>query len=423
MKKGRTFVIIGNGIAGITAAHTIRTLRAEAVITIISQEAHPAYSACVLPDYVAGGIERKRVFIRSFAHYRKDRIRFIAKQKVQSLDTDRKEITSSSGRLSYDTLIVATGSRVALPLIAGLEKRGVFAFKSLDDAEKISRWPGRRAVVVGSGAVGVEVSIALKRKGYSVCLLELTRSILPSTFDAVFADPIKDILERHGIAVFTGEKVLEILGNANVRAVVTGRREIPCDTVIMASGMKPDVEIAEAKIALGQQGGIRVDDAMRTSASNIYACGDCVEAEDLVGGGSGLSMLWQNAWQQGEIAGSNAAGLRKTYPGWINASSLDLFGVQAVSIGYRSNAVAGDLELIDREKSGRHQRLILQDGVLVGVQSINWSENNGALLSAIIRREKLTAESARNWDRPFRASASHLLWCGFKRSPFSGALW
>lgn len=420
MKKGSAFVIIGNGIAGISAAHAIRSLRAEAVITIISEEPYPAYSACVLPDYVAGEIERKRVFIKSLAHYRKDRIRFITKHKVESLDTERKEITSGSERLSYDTLIVATGSRVALPPIKGLEKQGVFTLKSLDDAQRISQWPGRRAVVVGSGAVGVEVSIALKRKGYSVCLLELAPSILPNAFDAVFADLIKDILERHSIGIFTGEKVAEILGNASARAVVTGRRDIPCDTVIMASGMRPDVEIAKAKIALGQQGGIRVDDAMRTSVSDIYACGDCVEAEDLVAGRSGLSMLWQNARQQGEIAGSNAAGLRKRYPGWINVSSLDLFGVQAASIGYCSNAVAGDLEVIDREKNKRHQRLILQNGVLVGVQSINWSENNGALLSAIMRGDRLNSESAPIWDRPFCASASHLLWCGFKRSRFQG---
>lgn len=399
------FVIIGNGIAGISAAQMIRGLRPEAGITILTEEAHAGYSACVLPDYVSGEIERKDVFINEFSHYERDGIRLITGKGVDRLDADGKEAFTGDESLSYDRLIVATGSRAVVPPLKGLDNLGVFTLKSLDDADRIYKWKGHAAVVVGSGAVGVEAAVALRKRGYRVFLLELFDRIMPQAFDPYPSGLIRDILDRGGIKTFTGERVVEVLGEGRVRGVLTDRRDISCDTVIMAAGMSPDVRIARDVLALGGQGGIRVDEHMMTSIPDIYACGDCVEAGGRAGEEPGLSMLWNNAREQGMAAGCNAAGRPVVYPGSMRVSSVDLFGIQAVSMGRCSADVKGGAEVLEREAGDRYRRLVFAEGVLVGAQALNWSENMGSLLSAILRREKITSfADVGNWNRPlFRA--------------------
>jgi len=270
------FVILGNGIAGVSAAYSIRRFNQEAPIMIISREPHPAYSACVLPDYVSGEIGRKSVFIKNFADYSRSNIRLVTSQSAIAIDIGQKSIIFGSRDISYCKLIIATGSKPTVPPIKGIDKPGVFTLKSLEDADRIRRWSGQTAVVVGSGPIGVEASLALKGRGYRVFLVELFDWILPQLFDDYPALIIRDILQRGEIEVSTQEKVVEILGTNTVQAVLTDRRKIKCDTVIIAAGMKPDVELVDGVVAQGKSTGILVDDKMRTNVPDIYACGDCV---------------------------------------------------------------------------------------------------------------------------------------------------
>lgn len=384
------FVIVGNGIAGVSAAHAIRKISGDAPITIISDEADPAYSACVLADYLGEEIPRDRVFIKSLSEYSQDGIQLLSSQKVTAVDVENKALILKNAPLDYDKLIIATGSKPLIPTSVSAERSGVFAFKSLSDADKLVRWKGRSAVIVGSGPIGLEAGMALKRRGYRVVVLELLPHILPKVFDAQPAALIKQILERNGVEVSEGERLVEILGTDGVSAVATDKRTISCDTVILAVGMVPRGSWVFGKVKRGECGGIAVNERMETSLGDVFACGDCVDAKDLLTGCPVSSMLWHNARRQGEVAGSNAAGMALEYSGSLNVTGLHLFGEQAISIGMSAGEKGDGFEVVEREREGAYQRVILQRSEVVGVQSVNWPEDMGHLLTSIVRKEKVT---------------------------------
>ena len=344
------FVIIGNGIAGVSAAHTIRTIDSDASVTIVSDEAEPAYSACVLPHYVGGEIGRDKVIIKNFSEYSGDGIGLLSSQRVTDIDVEGKRVILENGSLGYDKLIVAAGSRPVTPPSIRVEKDGVFTFKSLADANKIARWQGRSAVIVGSGPIGLEAGMALKRRGYQVVVVELLDHILPKAFDAYPARLIKQILEENGIRVLDGERLVEVLGTKAVSGIATDKRTIACDTVVLAMGMKPRGISLFDNIKTGENGGISVNDRMETSLTGIYACGDCVDARDLITGRDVNSMLWHNARRQGEVAGCNAGGMSVEYGGSLNDTGLNLVGMQAVSVGLSANVEAWMLMSSERKE-------------------------------------------------------------------------
>jgi NADH oxidase (H2O2-forming) len=388
-EKPKRFVIIGNGIAGLSAAQAIRRLDKEASITIISGESHPTYSPCVLPNYLTGEINREKVFVREFQDYSRENIQLITSDRGTALDPDRKKITLQAKSVAYDKLILATGSIPTIPNIKGIDKKGIFTFKSLRDAEDICRWDGHTAVVIGSGLIGLEVGLALKRRGYQVFLIELLDRVLPQVFDEYPASLIKDTLKEGGIDVATQERVIEILGEDTVEGVVSNKRRIKCDTVILATGMRPEKGLVKGILEQGKLGGIKVNEKMHTTIEDVYACGDCVETQSLIDGRPILSLLWHNARQQGQVAGSNAAGISQTYTGSFNITGVEVLGLKAVSIGSIGASLGKDLEVIELRKPGRYRRFVLSNGVLVGVQSINWDENLGLFLATILRKEKV----------------------------------
>jgi len=389
IEKQKRFVVIGNGIAGMSAAYAIRKLQKESKIKIISEEPNPTYSHCVLPDYLSGEISRDRVFVREFPDYLRKNIQLIKSKKAISLDLERKNVILQAEKIAYDKLIIATGSKPIIPPIKGINKKGVFTFKSIEDADGICTWEGCTAVVIGSGPIGIEASLALKRKGYKVFLIELLDRILPQVFDDYPASLIREVLEVNGIDVATQERVVEILGRESVEGVVSDRRVIKCDTVILATGMRPEKELVEGILELGKLGGIKVNQRMGTNIQDVYACGDCAEAQSLIDGRPILSLLWHNARQQGEVAGSNAAGIPRAYVGSLNITAVDVFDLKAVSIGDIGASLASGLDIIEVRRNGGYRRLVLSNGVLVGVQSISWDEDLGLFLSAILGKEKV----------------------------------
>jgi NADH oxidase (H2O2-forming) len=343
----------------------------------------------LLPNYLSGEIRRERVFVREFPDYLRDDFRLVTSEKAITLDVERKSVESETDTIVYDKLIIATGSIPTFPNIKGIDKKGVFTFKSLGDADGVCGWEGHRAVIMGSGLIGVEVGLALRRRGYQVFLIELLDRVLPQVFDEYPASIIKGALEDGGIDVATGEKVVEILGESRVEEVASNKRRIKCDTVILATGMRPENGLVKGILKLGKFGGITVDDKMRTSIEDVYACGDCVEAQSLIDGRPQLSPLWHNARQQGQIAGTNATGIPQTYTGSLNITGVEVLGLKAASIGRIGASLDKDIEIIEVRKSERYRRLVLSKGVLVGIQSINWDENLGLFVAAILRKERV----------------------------------
>jgi len=296
LRIAMSVVILGNGVAANAAASAITASGRDLPITMVSAEAHPHYSACVLPHYLSGEIARERVFLKTAADYAREGISTLFGHRAVAIDIGERRLLLEDRSLRYDKLILASGSKPAVPPIEGVDKEGVFTFKSLADADALASYGGETAVVVGSGPIGIEASIALKKRGWRVFLVELLDWILPRVFDREPAAMLQEILEREQIEVLTGERVVRILGEGRVSGVATARREIACDLVLMVAGMVPEVELARrAGLEVGGLGGLATDEHLLTTGADIYACGDCIEARDVVSGERTLSLLWHNA--------------------------------------------------------------------------------------------------------------------------------
>lgn len=385
-------VIIGNGVAGNTAASAIRAVSKEIPITMISQEPFPEYSACVLSKkYISGEMRRDEVFLKNFTDYSKENIRTLFGQKARGLDIGNKKVLLESESISYDKVIIATGGKPMVPPIEGIDKKGIFTLKSLEDADRIYSYSGRKSVVIGAGPIGIEVSISLKKRGWEVSLVELLEWVLPRAFDEKPSLILRKIIEDYGIEVLTGERAVKFGGNSRVHSVITNKREIECDMAILVLGMRPEVELAQkAGVEIGNLGGIKVNEEMMTNVEGIYACGDCVQARDIISSEDILSLLWHNAKQQGEVAGYNSVGIKRRYPGAMNITGIDIFGTYAVSIGHTMDRFKGArLEIIESEDGRYYHRLLIVDGILVGIQSVDKPEDMGPLLSAIRRGDSL----------------------------------
>jgi len=390
-------VVIGNGIGGFSAGSTIRRLDDQCEVTLIASEAHPLYSACVLPDYISGKISRKQVFVKSRSDYRNLGIRAFWGLEAKEIDPNTKKIFLDDGRdIDFDRLILATGSEA---LFFGELKKGLFKLKTLKDADEIKRQRGKKAVVIGAGPIGVEIGIALLKRGYEVTIVEMMDKVLPLGLDTKGAEKVKSMLEERGIEVLLNERSEKVLGSDRVEGLVTSKRQIDCDTLLWAVGMRPRVELArEAGIVLGERGGIRVNSHMETNIEGIYACGDCVESNDMLTGEPYPNLFWHNANRQGMVAGRNCLGKTTDYPGSQNILNVDVFGNHVAGFGFTEAALhrfenvkgmAGklsDLSIIEKEKNGSYYRLVIVGDRCMGGQFINMSQNIGMLWSLMIRR-------------------------------------
>jgi NADH oxidase (H2O2-forming) len=375
-------IIIGNGIGGFSAAKKLRHLDFLCEVTVISAEPYPLYSACVLPDYISGEIPRERTFVKSMEDYEKLGVHALFGDQVKEVDPIAKRVFTERGEtFSFDKLILATGSE---PIVFGELKRGIFKLKTLKDADKILRHSGKKAVVIGAGPIGIEIGIALFKRGYRVSIIEMMEHVLPLGLDVKGASKVRSMLEERGIEVFTGERSEEALGKEEVEGIKTNQRELECDTLIWAVGMRPRVELAkQGGIQIGEKGGIRVNSHMETSIPDIYACGDCVESNDILTGEPYPNLFWHNANQQGIVVARNCAGLSTEYPGSQNLLNVDVFGNHVAGFGFTEAALnrfrgikafdgkLTDISIIEREKNGTYYRLVIVGDRCMGAQFIN----------------------------------------------------
>jgi len=322
------------------------------------------------------------VFVKSLQDYDRHSLTLLFGHEAEEIDPVGKRVFIDNGAsVPFDKLILATGSRA---ILLSQLRRGIFKLKTLKDADEILEHRGRKAVVIGAGPIGIEAGIALFRRGYRVSILEMMDHVLPLGLDTMGASKIKAILEEYGIDVFSSERSESILGTDQVKGVVTNRREIECDTLIWAVGMRPSVEVAKRSgIQVGDKGGIRVNPRMETSIPDIYACGDCIESNDILTGEPYPNLFWHNAKRQGVVVARNCAGFPTDYPGSHNLLNVDVFGNHVAGFGFTEAALnrfrdlkafGGNpprISIIEREKNGSYYRLVIAGDRCMGAQFLN----------------------------------------------------
>ena len=392
-------VIVGNGIAGANVAFGLRQKNSKTEILVLSAENYPVYDPCTLPYFVGEEISKDVVFVKQLSDYQKQNIEVVFDEKVLSIDSKQKTVNTSIHQYPYDELVLAYGGDLFVPPIDGINLLGVFGGKSLTHTEELDKHSGRRAVVIGSGAIGVEFAVALKLKKYEVTLIELCDWILPTMFDKKPADILKQLLESNGIRVLTKEKVLTIEGKTKVSAVITDQRKITCDTIIMATGVVVDKALAQsADVAVDHA--ILVNTQMQTNVSDIYACGDCAETLDICADQMCVYQLKHNAIAQAKIVVQNILGEKDVYPGSYQYARIHFFDTHAASFGTTLNLIDNrdDIEVIDRGAEDDFLRVILKRGKIIGAQAIGKSAYGLWILMNAMWKQDDIHEIRKNWE-------------------------
>ena len=344
--KRRKIVIIGGNVGGLTAAANAREVDKHAEIVVLSKERHPPYRSSALTSLIATKTSRLEDLSMFSQRLNELKIRFL--QGVEAFDIDSNErvvkarCIDANGSLSfhYDSVVLATGSSSFIPPIEGVERKGVFGFRTFKDALSISREAraGKSAVIVGGGFVGLEVAEALTKHGVKVTIAVRSR-ILREFVEPSLSMYLKERIERRGIKVMTGVSPKEIEGNKKVKCVKLDSEEIPAYIVVFATGVKPNIALAKKiGIELGKTGAIKVDPYMQTSIPEIYAAGDCTETLDALTGEWTYFPVGSVAANEGAITGRNAAGDRIAMKGVIRAQIDMVFGQGIVSIGHGSES-------------------------------------------------------------------------------------
>ena len=301
--------------------------------------------------------------------------------------------------MPYDKLVLATGSEA---LSFGRKPRGVFKLKTLADADEILKHGGRKAVVVGAGPIGLEIGIALLRLGARVTILEKFDQVLPLGLDAPGAARVEKVLRDKGIEVATGESCEEVLGADRLEGVTTDRRELGCDILVWAVGMRPKSDLArQAGAQIGKRNWIRVNERLETNLPDVYACGDCVESPDILTGEPYPNLFWHNARRQGAVVARNCAGLPTAYPGSQNLLNLDVFGNHVAGFGFTVSTLrqfrdipaftgqAMDPAVIEKEGAGSYFRLVILGDRCWGGQFINPGREIGLIWSLIQKKQQI----------------------------------
>ena len=314
-------VIIGSGAGGLTVASNIRKYSDKAEITVITREKQVAYSQCAIPYVIGGEIESfDEIVMHTPEYYGKQGINIITDSEVFEVVASEKFVkyrsnntqttNKTEGILYYDYLVIATGGSPFIPPVEGTDLKGVFKVRTIEDGAKIKKWTehSRKAVVVGAGAIGLELSYGLKQLGIDVSVTEMVPQILPRSLDPDMALKVQDYLESIGVNIVLEKALNKIIGTEKAEEVIVGEEHIDSDLVILSTGIRPSIKLAEQAGCIIGNMGVTVNERMETSAPSIYSVGDCVEVYDGITGQKTVSPFGTTAVRQGKVAAKNIIG-------------------------------------------------------------------------------------------------------------------
>jgi nitrite reductase (NADH) large subunit len=358
-------LIVGNGLAGTLAAKTLRELDPAAEIEILGEERFPYYPRPNLIEYLAGRLPYDRLFAFPDGWAERQSIQLrLGEKVVRILPADRKVETAAGAARSYDLLLLATGARAALPPIPGIDRRGVFVIRTLDDAHSLMEHLVRhkRVTILGGGLLGLEIARALRSREAEVDVIEFFDRLLPRQLDPDAAAILRSQIEAGGVTVRLGQVTKEIVGDPAVRGLrFESGDALAADTVVVAAGIRPEAGPArEAGLSVGR--GLVIDDLMRTSAPGIFAAGDVVEHRGRIHG------IIPAAFEQARAAALNMLGQDRAYGGTVASNTLKVAGLYVTSAGEIDAAGDQGYESLVRSDpaAGLYKKIVLQDGRLVG---------------------------------------------------------
>ncbi|MFT5527104.1 MAG: NAD(P)H-nitrite reductase large subunit [Pirellulaceae bacterium] len=375
-------VIIGGGPAATNAIDTIRQFDGgESKITIICDE--PTHSRMALPYWLAGSIPREQTYTGDEKYFASKGVETKFGARVTAIDSGANSVTLDNGEtITYDKLLIATGSTPLAPPIPGTDLPGVQPLWTLAHTEAVLQATAAiekpRVVLVGAGFIGFIMLNAMYKKGWDLTVVEREEQVLPRMLNGSAAAIVQDWLARRGVGVFTGVNVEAIHENDGAKSVQLSNGEnLDADIVIIATGVQPNVELAQAA-GLETDHGILVNDSMQTSVSNIYAAGDCAQGAVLLSDKREVHAIQPTAVDHGRVAGANMAGQSVAYPGSLIMNVVDVCGLQCASYGNWEDTSGGDTS-IDNPAGHIYRQYLWNGGQMVGAIFLGRPNDMGML--------------------------------------------
>lgn len=397
-------IVVGNGVAGVTAAQTIVRTDPAAEVHIFGAEPYPYYRRPLLWEFIAGKIKQDDLFFRPPHWYPEHGIQLHLAVEASALDPAAHRLTLSDGsHVEYDRLLLATGGRPSIPSCEGRDKEGVFTLRTLDDALAIKTYTQdvSTAAVIGGGLLGLETARALRTAGLDVTVVEFFPYLLPRQLDTEGAAVLQSLLEAQGLQVVTDATTEAVLGDRRANGIrLKDKRVVDGELVLFSTGIRSETTLAQAA-GLKVNRGIVVDRQLRTSVEDIFAAGDAAEFEGRVYG------IIPPAIEQARVAAANMVTPSSTaYDGTLPTTTLKVAGAALTSLG--ESVVESEeytqLRHTDRA-AGRYRKLVLRDGRIVGAILLNDEERVRPVTQLIERDIDVSAHARRLLDDDFDLKA------------------
>jgi len=387
-------VIVGASAAGVTCLDTVVRFSPESHITVISEEPYSPYCRCLLTYYLGGMLKEKQVLIRDAASYPAN-VHFLFGERVEKIDTAGKSaILSGCKEITYDKLLIATGSNPVRPEYYD-EKKKTFTLRYMDDAKKIQPHLRSKAIVLGGGFVGIKAATGLTERNIAVTVVIGSRYPLSMIADEKTSLLVGKDLKEMGIDVRTGEDIADIKErNGSLRVSLSSGFELDSDAIIVGKGVKPRIDLAK-QAGIKTDMGITVNEFLETSAEGVYAAGDCCETMDISRNKVWVNAIWPIAVEQGYCAALNMLGMGAPYPGSVGMNSLKTRAFHLIVAGVLK--AGKGVSIFEKYISSTNQfrKLAVRDNVPVGMAFYNNPEDAGVMTNLIKKGTPLNVDPAK----------------------------
>lgn len=377
-----SYVILGNGIAALSAIDAIREIDKEGDLYLFGDENRLPYNRISLSKGLLGTLDEEKIMLRKKTWYEENQVKHSLNGEVKEIDLQQQQIKTVLGKtIPYTKLLIATGARNIQPPLEGISNKGVSSLRTYDDALDILSVTHdmKQIVNIGGGIQGLEVAWNLSKLGKKVIIAELMDRLMPRQLDEIASNILHTAIEKTSIQVLLQTQIQEIQGEEQVTGVLskTGQ-SYPCDGVVYSIGIKPNIDLFLNTELLVRKG-ILVDDHMRTNLPNVYAAGDVTEFNGTLYG------LWNFAISQGKVAGSNMVGNEQIFEHMVPVTTLSAFDMNLFSMGIVEDTKA-TLLLVEQKEDHLYNKVFINDGKVIGAIVIG-NTKSSPLLKAAIEKE------------------------------------
>ncbi|MCX5641771.1 MAG: FAD-dependent oxidoreductase, partial [Candidatus Omnitrophica bacterium] len=366
-------------------------------------EENLSYSRPLLPRYLSGEFSLEKISYRQEDFFRKNRLEFILGKKVVRIKPEEKSVfLEEGGQLDYGKLLLTAGSVPFQPQIEGLNLAGVFTFLCITEVNRIKKYLAENRVedvlILGGGLIGLEATETFTRLGCRVRIVELAPALLSATFDRKASEIMANHLSGKGVKIELEDTVVSFEGTKGrvKKAFLKKGGEVPVDLAVLAIGVRPRTELAEGA-GIAVERGVVTSMTMRTSRSDIFAAGDCVQTQNVLSGIKQPLPLWPEAFRQGKTAGANMVSSKSgsdqptlEYKGGLVMNALEIMDLSTISVGITEDAAAEVLFDYQPEKKV-YRKILFKNNLVIGYVFINKIERSGIYTGLI--KEKIEVGS------------------------------